>query len=197
MGQIKQESNCRTNVTAFDGGMGLTQFMPATASDISKKMGGGYNAYNPDHAIKMQAYYMWELHRKNWDGALWLTYSFYNSGFVTMKREWIRTGKEETDYFAMKDVCKRKVLTLKNGSQLDLCDVGYDYSQRIYKYGQLYKQGSDGMGYWKVNKEEVKKKDEPVTQPDEKPIVFKKKIEQPKQEDLNWLKKTWKLIWRT
>lgn len=31
MGQIEQESNCRSGATAFDGGQGLGQFMPATA----------------------------------------------------------------------------------------------------------------------------------------------------------------------
>ena len=142
MGQIKQESNCRTNVTAFDGGMGLTQFMKATADDINKKMGGGYNPYNPDHAIKMQAFYMWELHQKNWDGALWLSYTFYNSGYGTMKKEFQRSGKSEADWLAMKNVCKRRVLQLKSGP-LDLCDVGYDYPQKIFKYGKLYKQGVD------------------------------------------------------
>ncbi|MFN4152684.1 MAG: transglycosylase SLT domain-containing protein, partial [Candidatus Sericytochromatia bacterium] len=35
--QIEVESACNPNITAFDSGMGLAQFMPKTAEEIHKK----------------------------------------------------------------------------------------------------------------------------------------------------------------
>ena len=145
LGQARQESNCRSNVTAFDAGMGLTQFMPATWRGMEKHL-GKLDPYNPEHSIKAQAWYMSQLQKENWDGALWLTYCFYNSGSGTMRSEHKRAGI--TDYNAMKAVCKRKVLILKSGEKLDLCRVGYDYPKQIFKYGQRYKIYPDEWRYW-------------------------------------------------
>jgi hypothetical protein len=63
-----------------------------------------------------------------------------------MTKEYKRAGI--TDYDKMKDVCQRKVLTLKNGQKLNLCDVGYDYPNKIYKYGNQYRIGTDKMRFW-------------------------------------------------
>jgi hypothetical protein len=151
VGQIQQESRCRKDVTAFDGGQGLTQFMPATAAGVERYL-GPLNMNNPTHAIKAQAWYMKQIHKGNWDGALWLSYCFYNSGQGTMTKESKRSIAlchcTETNYDAMKAVCKRRVLTLKSGEKLDLCTVGYDYPKQIYKYGQRYKISSDNWRFW-------------------------------------------------
>jgi len=146
IGQLQQESNCRAEITAFDGGMGIAQFMPATEAYIENKMKVPFNPYNPKEAIKANAYYLRLLHKSNWDGSLWLSYCFYNSGQGTMTKEYKRAGI--TDYDKMKDVCQRKVLTLKNGQKLNLCDVGYDYPNKIYKYGNQYRIGTDKMRFW-------------------------------------------------
>lgn len=140
VGQARQESNCKPHVTAFDAGMGLTQFMPATWRGVEKYL-GHLDPYNPEHSIRAQAWYMYQLHKENWDGVLWLTYCFYNSGSGTMRKEYKRAGV--TDYDAMKAVCKRRVLILKSGEKLDLCKVGYDYPKRVFQYGQRYKISDD------------------------------------------------------
>lgn len=153
VGQLQQESNCRADVTAFDGGMGLTQFMPATVRGAEKYL-GPLDMYNPSHAIRAQAWYMSQIHKGNWSGALWLTYCFYNSGAGTMKKEYLRSIAanschcDETNYDAMKAVCKRRVITLKSGALLDLCQVGYDYPKQIYRFGQKYKISDDRWRYW-------------------------------------------------
>ena len=142
LGQLQQESNCRANVTAFDAGMGLAQFMPATAKHISFLMKERLDPYNPEHATRMQAFYMNRLHKQNLHKKLFISYMYYNSGKGTVDKEIIRCGS--IDKSRMREVCHRKVLTLKGGKKLDLCDVGYDYPVRIYKYGGKYKIGADG-----------------------------------------------------
>lgn len=60
LGQIHQESGGRDQVTAWDGGMGLTQFMPETAKQIVRLYPelGPVSPYNPGWAIRAQVRYM-------------------------------------------------------------------------------------------------------------------------------------------
>lgn len=147
LGKIQQESRCRADITAFDGGQGLSQFMPATEKWVESQLHENLNMYNPEHAIKAQAFYMFKIHGNNPTKRLWVDEMFYNSGEGTTKKEATRAGS--WDYDEMKSVCKRKVLKLKSGKLLDLCDVGYEYPQQIYKYGQKYKITPDGAWrYW-------------------------------------------------
>jgi hypothetical protein len=122
--------------------------MPATEGECEKAL-GPLNMYNPQQAIRAQAWYISKLHRQNTDGRLWITYAFYNSGPGTMKKEAAKClSCHGWNYAAMKSACKRKVLTLKSGKKLDLCNVGYDYPVRVYTYGQQYKISSDMRRYW-------------------------------------------------
>ncbi len=144
VGQAKVESNCRADTIAFDKGMGLTQFMPATWKDVEKHI-GYLDPYNPENSIRAQAWYMYKLHKSNWDGRLFLTYMFYNSGIEIVKKEYLKVGI--TDYNRMKTICKRKVIILKNGKELNLCNVGYDYPVKIYNYAKQY--GSMKNNRWR------------------------------------------------
>ncbi len=146
IGQLKQESCCRANATAFDQGMGIAQFMPKTAQYINALMRTSLDPYNPESAIRMQAFYMARLHRGNWAGVLWLTYQGYNGGYGALKSEYKKAGL--ADWKAMKAQCTRKTIKLKSGALLSFCDVNYDYSQRVYRYGRQYASGKDGMRYW-------------------------------------------------
>lgn len=146
VGQLKQESVCRADATAFDGGQGLAQFMPATEKYVESLMKENLNLYNTHDAIRAQAFYMKLLHKQNWVGRLWLTYMFYNSGVGTVKKEFQRA--EIADWDLMRMECRRKILTLKNGQKLDLCDVGYDYPKKVYKYGKQYSIIQDTIKFW-------------------------------------------------
>jgi hypothetical protein len=155
VGQIKQESACRSGITAFDGGMGLSQFMPATAKQMSKELGVILNPYFPQDSIRMQAYYMSKVHKNNrLEGSpYWVSYQAYNGGWKLLYKEYERAKSNNHDL--MKLQCKRNVLKLKNGKLLDLCDVNYDYSQNVYKYGILYKPISSTDGrkqFWETSK---------------------------------------------
>lgn len=146
-GQLKQESGCRADVTAFDHGMGIAQFMPATAKEINHRLGKGLDPFNPQQAIRMQAYYLSILHKGNiGSGALWLTYQAYNGGWTPLKAEAARA--RAIAWSAMRAQCLRKKIPLKGGRMLDLCEVNYDYSRRVHRYGDAYRQGRDLMGYW-------------------------------------------------
>ena len=146
VGQLKTESACRSGVTAFDAGQGVAQFMPKTAQYIGSLMGETLDPYNPLHAIRMQAFYMHRIHRKeNWSDRLWVSYQIYNGGASTLKKEFQRAGI--LDWERMKMSCQRKKIQMKWGV-LDLCEVNYDYSKRIAKYAEAYRRGSDLMRYW-------------------------------------------------
>lgn len=145
VGQIRQESGCRPDATAFDGGQGLSQFMPATERDVEKAL-GELDMYNPNHALRAQAYYMSRLHKQNIDGRLFLDYQAYNGGWTNLKREIHRAGV--VDWYVMRECCKRKVIALKNGRYLNLCDVNYDYSKKIFQYSQQYRVSYDRRAYW-------------------------------------------------
>lgn len=147
LGQLKQESCCRAEVTAFDSGMGIAQFMPKTSRYIQSLMGESLNPYNPKHAVRMQAFYMARIHAKeNWNGALFLDYQIYNGGRGSLYREFQKAGC--VDWAKMKEACQRKKIKMKWGV-LDLCEVNYDYPVRIERYGSRYRTGKDLMGYWR------------------------------------------------
>ena len=146
VGQLKQESACRTSVTAFDAGQGVAQFMPKTAQYISSLMGEALDPYNPKQAIRMQAFYMNRIHTKeNWSATLWVAYQIYNGGKAMLYREFQRA--QVLDWDLMKICCQRKKIQMKWGV-LDLCQVNYDYSKKVEKYGNQYRRGADGMEYW-------------------------------------------------
>ena len=149
VGQIKQESSCRSDVTAFDKGQGLAQFMPATSKYIQGLMKESLNPYNAKDSTKMQAFYMYKIHSEdNWSKKLFITYQIYNGGKKLIVNEFKRS--KELDWQKMKNQCRRNKVKLNNGKILDLCEVNYDYSKRIYRYGEIYKSGIDDeqFKYW-------------------------------------------------
>ena len=146
VGQLKQESACRTTVTAFDAGQGVAQFMPKTSQYVQSLMGQKLDPYNPKQAIRMQAFYMGRIHTKeNWTGKLWTSYQIYNGGKPTLYKEYQRA--RVADWELMKMNCLRKQIQTKWGV-LDLCEVNYSYSKQVEKYGNLYRRGKDGMRFW-------------------------------------------------
>jgi len=139
VGQIQQESNCRSNITAFDGGQGLAQFMPRTSQWIQSLMGEKLNPYNPKQAVRMQAFYLARIHKvENWSPSpknYWLDFQIYNGGSPMLKKEAKLAGA--LDRVKMRKVCHRKVIKLKHGT-LDMCKVNYDYWTNIEHNASFY-----------------------------------------------------------
>lgn len=147
VGQLRQESSCRDKVTAFDMGQGVAQFMPRTATYIQTLMGEKLDPYNSKHAIRMQAFYMKLIHTKeNWTDSLWISYQIYNGGRGTLYAEYKRAACIP-DWELMKLCCERKKVQYKWGV-LDFCEVNYDYSKKVERYGNQYRRGPDGISFW-------------------------------------------------
>lgn len=146
--QIAQESACRPDITAFDGGQGLAQFMPKTEQYVESLLGEKLDPYNPTQAVRMQAFYMYTIHsRENWaPKLLFVDYQIYNGGKGTLYKEYIRAGS--LDWELMRATCNRKKLQMKWGI-LDMCDVNYDYSLIIYKNAKQYQGSGVGSSYYR------------------------------------------------
>ena len=144
MGQIEQESRCKEGITAFDGGQGLCQFMPATADDIQKReaalreLGAEPMPYDPRWAIRALVLYDQWLYQRTACNGWYFAFRAYNGGLGGINRE-IKTAGccQETIVEAQ---CRRRVITLKNGSKLDLCRVNIEYPHLIFKRSEQYRR---------------------------------------------------------
>jgi hypothetical protein len=102
----------------------------------------------------MQAFYMARIHSKeNFikgdDKRLWLSYQIYNGGAGTLKKEYLKTKDTIPNWINMKSKCIRKTIKLKCGSYLNFCDVNYDYSIKVYRYGNIYSiKNNTTFKYW-------------------------------------------------
>lgn len=85
-GQIRQESSCQADITAWDNGRGLAQFMDGTAAQVSRMYPelGAPNPYNPTWAIRaLVRYDDWLFQRVKGedDCARWgAAFKGYNAG---------------------------------------------------------------------------------------------------------------------
>lgn len=146
MGQIEQESRCNAGITAFDGGMGLGQFMPETAEWIQerekalKEISVEPSPYDPAWSIRALILYDRYLYGVVIckDDNLYFALRAYNGGAGTLNKEIRRAGSCE--YSLVEKQCHRKIIRLKNGKYLDLCkDVNLKYYKLISQKGEKYK----------------------------------------------------------
>lgn len=144
LGQLQQESNCR-NVISRDGvgSEGPAQITYRLWASALKKQGINEIRSTNNHT-KAQAYINYAMHRDNPHKRLWVTYQMYNGGYLVLK-EIKKAGK--VDWSAAKAKCSRKIVHFKDGSSESACDINYDYSKRIYRYGDTYRTTSDGSTY--------------------------------------------------
>lgn len=144
LGQIEQESNCRESVTAFDGGMGLGQFMPATAQDIHtrekalQELSLKPNPYDPRWNIRAMILYDRNLYRSGLCAGWYYAFRSYNGGAGNLNKE-IRRAGGVCDITLIEKQCQRKVIKLKNGSLLDFCKVNIEYPYQVMGKGEKYR----------------------------------------------------------
>lgn len=92
IGLIRQESSCREDVTAWDNGRGLAQFMDATSEHVSRLYPelGAPNPYNPQWAVRaMVRYNDWLFDRVKGNDLCerWAaTFKSYNAGLGYVQR---------------------------------------------------------------------------------------------------------------
>jgi hypothetical protein len=139
--QLEAESSCRSDITASDGGEGLSQFMPVTREWVEKLMGQELDMYNPSHAIKAQAFYMdWIIDHEKW-GVLWLSYQTYNGGATNLRRELKDAGIMDWELMKLSCLCLGKRAKAN-------CEINYRYSKRIFELADQYRTDDDNMRYW-------------------------------------------------
>ena len=143
LGQIEQESACRQGITAFDGGQGLGQFMPATAEWLHDReetlreisiTPSPYDARWSIRALILYDKYLYGIVAcKGW----YYAFRAYNGGQGLLNKEIKRAGCCDQD--KVEKQCRRKVVTLKNGAKLDMCRVNINYPRQVEKRGEKYK----------------------------------------------------------
>jgi len=142
MGQIEQESGCREGITAFDGGQGLGQFMPATAKDMQEReaalreLGAEPMPYAPRWAIRALVLYDHWLCQRTGCKGFYYVFRSYNGGLGILNREIKNADSCEQE--AIERQCKRKIIRLKNGAMLDFCKVNIEYPRLIFKRAEKY-----------------------------------------------------------
>jgi soluble lytic murein transglycosylase-like protein len=143
MAQIETESRCDEGVTAFDGGAGLGQFMPATAAEMQEReeslheFGDQAAPYDPRWAIRALILYNVRLLSgvscREWHYA----YRAYNGGLSRINRE-IKAARS-CDRAAVDACCDRKKIRMKWGV-LDMCVVNCTYPDKIKAAARKYRR---------------------------------------------------------
>lgn len=149
VGQLVQESGCR-NVLSYDGvgSQGLAQITWRWHKQTLQKRGIRSLDAIPDQ-LKAQAILMRQMWVPKY--GLWVTYQAYNGGGLVLK-EIKRAGSE--NWVKAKSNCKRgqSCFTYPSGKKecVSNCEINYDYSVKIYKYGGQYAgvKESGQYRYW-------------------------------------------------
>jgi len=143
LGQIEQESRCNEGVTAFDGGMGLGQFMPATAEWIHEKeeelqeISVEPAPYDPRWSIRALILYDRWLYGVVACPGWYFVFRGYNGGCGMINKEIRLAGS--CDYYLVEQQCKRKIIRLKSGRSLDMCRVNIEYPYLVFEKGEKYR----------------------------------------------------------
>ena len=147
VGQLRQESNCR-DVISRDGvgSQGVAQITYRWWQGFLSKKGIN-NISSIKNQLLAQAYIMQDAKIQAYSSHLWVAYQVYNGGSLVNK-EITRARKDlnirEIPHDIAKEYGKRKPITFNNAQKINACDINYEYSEKVYEYGQKYKLFSDG-----------------------------------------------------
>jgi|GEM_PF-718997 len=172
LGCAMVESNCRQDVVSFDGGIGLFQLTPSTGIVAVIQKEFPVNPYNAESNIRAQAFYIHLIKDKYMKRSsvkfknkyqiepLTFTnkcgtrlsdlYRYYNGGYWFVYESKLADKTYTCDEKDMRSHCVRggTWVGTKNPKWLSFCDVNYSYATKVYKNGQKYKNGKDGISFW-------------------------------------------------
>lgn len=120
--------------------MGLGQFMPETAEWLYARERDlreiKFNPYDPAWSIRALILYDEWLYGRTSCKGWYFAFRAYNGGAGLLNKE-ISKAKSCNPFFVERH-CSRKVLTLKNGKKLSLCDVNTEYPYLIFTKAKKY-----------------------------------------------------------
>ena len=147
VGQLQQESGCR-NVISKDGigSQGLPQVTWAVWRKYLQEQGIESLETIPNQ-LRAQALINKDAYGQAKPKRLWVAGQIYNGGRLVLK-EIERAGYPY--WHQAKEQCQRKIITFSNGQKISACEINYDYSQKLFEYGNLYRTGPDSplYPYW-------------------------------------------------
>jgi hypothetical protein len=142
IGQLKQESGCR-DVISNDGvgSQGVAQITYRVWRSYLKKHNiNGLQSI--DNQLLAQAWILKNCKKQAYSSHLWVMYQIYNGGSMVNK-EIVRArqalGIKEVSHDIARHFCKRRTITFLNGTKRSACDINYEYSKKVYKYGSQYR----------------------------------------------------------
>ena len=142
IGQLQQESRCR-NVLSNDGigSEGLPQITYKVWGKYLQKKGIP-NILTVKNQLNAQAIIMADCKKTAYSSHLWVAYQIYNGGPLVnkeIKRARLKYNIREVPQFLAREFCKRRIIHFNNGQSIDACDINYEYSEKVYKYGLKYR----------------------------------------------------------
>ena len=151
LGQDKQESNCRF-IISYDG---IGSESPAQITwRVWKRYLKPYGVYNlrtNSNFTKAQVLIMKNCKKQAYSSHLWVSEQIYNGGSLVNKeitRARKALGIREVSHNQARRFCKRRIIHFKNGQSISACKINYDYSEKVFKYGQKYKEYNTTYRYW-------------------------------------------------
>lgn len=142
VGQLKQESRCR-DVISRDGvgSQGVAQITYRIWKKYLLKHSVD-DLMSINNQLTAQALIMKNCKKQAYSSHLWVAYQVYNGGALVNKeitRARVELGIREISHEMARLYCKRRTITFLNGTQINACDINYDYSKKVFKYGNNYK----------------------------------------------------------
>ncbi|MDD2267647.1 hypothetical protein [Sulfuricurvum sp.] len=141
VGQLQQEANCKF-VMSKDGygSVGAAQITPS----VWAKALPNVDFWSIDGSSKGQAF----INKDAWKQAsikrLWVMFQIYNGGGLVNKE--IKRAGGINNWEAAKAQCRRGVTHYKWGD-ISNCEINYDYSVKVYKYGGQYGNITESSQY--------------------------------------------------
>lgn len=175
IGCAMQESNCRADITSFDGGQGLLQLTPSTGITAEIRKVIPVDPYNAKSSIRAHSYYIMTIRTqklKQTTAKIYNKYTAHPSKYLNICGEnladvykayngglWFVYESERGNFVC--DNTEMKKFCIRGGTYTDkaktkwlsFCEVNYSYPDKVFKYAQKYKIGNDNMRFYykKVN----------------------------------------------
>ena len=152
VGQLKQESLCRDVISGDGvGSQGVAQITYRVWNKFLAKK-GVHDIDSISNQLTAQALIMKNCKKQASSSHLWVAYQVYNGGPLVNKeiaRARLDLGIREIPHCIAVNYCKRRTITFLNGAKINACDINYDYSIKVFEYGNKYKIiNTDSYIYW-------------------------------------------------